>query len=76
MQGLYVFCGELDDISDSEASRTLKLTLLGHTISVRIVGEHSYIYEPTIARRDRGRPCLPPPGVVPALAEAAVTFQP
>jgi phytoene/squalene synthetase len=29
MQGLYVFCRELDDISDSEASRTLKLTLLG-----------------------------------------------
>jgi presqualene diphosphate synthase len=29
MQALYVFCRELGDISDAEASRTLKLTLLG-----------------------------------------------
>ena len=29
MRALYLFCRELDDISDSEASRTLKLTLLG-----------------------------------------------
>jgi hypothetical protein len=35
---------------------TFKLTLLGHTLAMRVVHGRAYVYDPALARRDRGRP--------------------
>ena len=35
---------------------TFKLTILGHTLAIRVVSGRAYVYEPAVARRDRGRP--------------------
>ena len=35
---------------------TFKLTILGHTLTMRVAGGRAYVYDPAVARRDRGRP--------------------
>ena len=35
---------------------TFKLTLLGHTLALRVVHGRGYVYDRALARRDRGRP--------------------
>jgi hypothetical protein len=46
------------EVCNSPPAAALKLTILGHTLSVRVVGERSYVYEPAIARHDHGRPWI------------------
>ncbi len=40
----------------SPPAGSFALTFFGHTLRVRVVHEVTYLYEPAIARRDRGRP--------------------
>ena len=40
----------------ANSSRSFKFTFLGHTFTLRVVGGRTYLYEPSIAKRDGGRP--------------------
>jgi hypothetical protein len=46
------------EATSSPPSGSFRLTILGHTLTLRVVGRTSYLYEPALARRDGGRPWI------------------
>ncbi len=46
------------EAATSPPAGDFKLTFLGHTFTLVVVGGHTYMYEPKLARRDGGRPWI------------------
>lgn len=46
------------EATSSPPSGNFRLTLFGHTFTVRAIGETTYLYDPAIAGRDGGRPWI------------------